>query len=69
MIADTEDTCLRHNELVILCCFTSSPKKTTLHYILFPHEVDTVPDFSACNSDNERKTLKAPKKGEQTSSP
>jgi hypothetical protein len=28
-------------------------------YILFPHEVDTVPDFSACNSDNERKTLKA----------
>ncbi len=25
----------------------------------FPPEVDTVPDFSTCTSDNERKTLKA----------
>ncbi len=28
-------------------------------YFLFPDEVDAVPDFSACNSDNERETLKA----------
>jgi hypothetical protein len=25
----------------------------------FPAEVDSIPDFSACNSDNERETLKA----------
>jgi hypothetical protein len=28
-------------------------------YFPFPNEVDAVPDFSACNSDNERETLKA----------
>ena len=29
------------------------------NYFLFPAEVDSIPDFSACNSDNERETLKA----------
>jgi len=28
-------------------------------YFPFPDEVDSVPDFSACNSDNEHETLKA----------
>ena len=28
-------------------------------YFPFPDEVDSVPDFSACNSDNERETLQA----------
>ena len=31
------------------------PKK----YFPFPAEVDSIPDFSACNSDNEHETLKA----------
>ncbi len=39
----------------------------------FPPEVDAVPDFSTCTSDNERETLKATnardQKLEQTSSP
>ena len=29
------------------------------NYYLFPAEVDSIPDFSACNSNNERETLKA----------
>jgi hypothetical protein len=29
------------------------------NYFLFPAEVDSIPDFSACDSDNERETLKA----------
>jgi hypothetical protein len=29
------------------------------NYFPFPKEVDTVPDFSACTSDNERNNLKA----------
>jgi len=29
------------------------------NYFPFPAEVDSIPDFSACNSDNERETLKA----------
>jgi hypothetical protein len=28
-------------------------------FFLFPVEVDAIPDFSACTTDNERKTLKA----------
>ena len=43
------------------------------NYFPFPDEVDSIPDFSACNSDNERETLKATnardQKQEQTSSP
>jgi hypothetical protein len=43
-------------------------------FFLFPPEVDAVPNFSTCTSDNECKTLKAmnahnKKKLEQTSSP
>jgi len=29
------------------------------NYFPFPAEVDSIPDFSACNSDNGRETLKA----------
>ncbi len=29
------------------------------NFFPFPNEVDAVPDFSTCNSDNERETLKA----------
>ena len=29
------------------------------NFFLFPAEVNSIPDFSACNSDNERETLKA----------
>jgi len=29
------------------------------NYFPFPAEVDSIPDFSACNSDNKRETLKA----------
>ncbi len=44
------------------------------NYCAFLAEVDSIPDFSACNSDNERETKSklptpAPKKQEQTSSP
>ena len=28
-------------------------------FFLFPNEVDAVPDFSTCNSDNKQETLKA----------
>jgi len=74
MFADTEDTCLHHNEHVVLCCVTrslffrdASPGLYSFFtqdaypadYFPFLDEVDSVPDFSACNSDNERKTLKA----------
>ncbi len=36
--------------------FTTEAYPTT--FFLFPDEVDAVPDFSACNSDNEQETLK-----------
>ncbi len=64
MFADTEDTCLRHNEHVVLFAspginsfFTTVAYPST--FFPFPPEVDAVPDFSTCNSDNERETLKA----------
>jgi hypothetical protein len=37
--------------------FTTEPYPST--FFPFPVEVDAVPDFSTCNSDNERETLKA----------
>jgi hypothetical protein len=37
--------------------FTTEPYPST--FFPFPAEVDAVPDFSTCNSDNERETLKA----------
>ncbi len=37
--------------------FTTKPYPST--FFPFPPEVDAVPDFSTCNSDNERETLKA----------
>jgi len=37
--------------------FTTGPYQST--FFPFPIEVDAVPDFSTCNSDNERETLKA----------
>ena len=37
--------------------FTTETYPST--YFPFPPEVDAVPDFSTCNSDNERETLKA----------
>jgi hypothetical protein len=52
MFTDTEDTCLRHNEHVVLCRVTKS-------LFLLHIEVDAVPYFSTCNSDNERETLNA----------
>jgi len=61
ILADTEDTGLSHNEHVVLCClyffFTNEAYPT--NFFPFLAEVDSIPDFSACNSDNERETLKA----------
>jgi hypothetical protein len=37
--------------------FTNEPYPTD--FFPFPTEVDTIPDFAACTSDNERKSLKA----------
>jgi len=37
--------------------FTTEAYPST--FFPFPHEVDAVPDFSTCNSDNEREILKA----------
>ena len=41
-----------------LCSFFTNETYPT-NYFLFLAEVDSIPDFSACNSDNECKTLKA----------
>ncbi len=37
--------------------FTNKPYPTD--FIPFPTKVDTIPDFAACTSDNERESLKA----------
>jgi hypothetical protein len=39
--------------------FTNKTFPSTSSYFPFPKEVDDIPDFSACSSDNERKSLKA----------
>ncbi len=64
MFADPQDTCLSHYEHVVLCRVTRSlfvfTNKTYLtDCFLFPTKVDTIPDFTACTSDNERESLKA----------
>jgi hypothetical protein len=41
-----------------LCSYFIS-KAYPSSYFLFPKEVDDIPDFSACTSDNKRKSLKA----------
>ena len=64
MLADTEDTSLSHNEQLFcavspgLYSFFMNDAFPT-NYFPFPAEVDSVLDFSACNSDNECETLKA----------
>jgi hypothetical protein len=64
VFADPQDTCLSHYEHVVLCRVTRSlfvfTNKTYLtDCFLFPTKVDTIPDFTACTSDNERESLKA----------
>ena len=64
MLADTEDTGFSQNEHVVLRCVTWSLTFFTnetypTNCFLFLAEVDSIPDFSACNSDKERETLKA----------
>jgi hypothetical protein len=64
LFADTENACFRQNEHVFCAAspglysfFTTEAYPATV--FPFPPEVDAVPDFSTCTSDNECKTLKA----------
>jgi hypothetical protein len=65
MFADSENSCFRQNEHVVLCSVTRSlfffftTKAYPASFFPFPVEVDAIPDFSACATDNERETLKA----------
>jgi hypothetical protein len=64
LFANPEDTCLSYNEhavlqdhLISIC--TSTTKHTLQITSPSQKEIDDVQDFSACTSDNERKSLKA----------
>ena len=59
--ADTQDTCFHKNEHVVLCCVTRAVLFFTTEtypasFFPFPTEVDAVPDFSGCTTNNVHET-------------
>ena len=64
VFADTQDSCLGYNEHADLCRVTRSlfffmNKMYPSNYFSFSNEVDAIPDFFFCTSDNKRESLKA----------
>jgi hypothetical protein len=64
MFTDTQDSRLGYYEHFVLCRITRSlfflhKQYLSYKFFLFPAEVDAIPDFANCTSDNERKSLKA----------
>jgi hypothetical protein len=64
VFADPQDTCLNHSEHVVLChiarsLFVLHGQSLPYKFVPFPPKIDAIPDFTACTSDNDGKSLKA----------